>query len=372
MVFLGLTSKFIAHQRPIWCVLEGKTHWPLPETLLSDRINTLYATYDEQNKWQQLPATDRIMPIIPFSAAVTSSDRNLPPLRVVNGVRHWLGTDEFGRDVAAGLVSGTQTALFTALLSLLVAFLLGGTLGGLAGYFGDDRLKVSLSALLVSPATVLVGVFLLFFSRKTQNGTLSSLHIATIIALLSAVAVTLITALKKWKIGQQPRRIPLDMLVMRTAELFESVPVLIILLVAASAMQERTLTKIIILIGVLMWTGTARFLRAELLKVREMDYIRAVQRLGIPEWRVLFKHAIPNAMRPVFLMLALSASGAIQIESALSFLNLGSTDSEVVTWGAMLHSARQNIELWWVWLPPGIMIGMVAAAMFEWNESKFL
>jgi len=71
-------------------------------------------------------------------------------------------------------------------------------------------------------------------------------------------------------------------------------------------------------------------------------------------------------------MLALSASGAIQIESALSFLNLGSTDSEVVTWGAMLHSARQNIELWWVWLPPGIMIGMVAAAMFEWNESKLL
>jgi peptide/nickel transport system permease protein len=371
LVILGLTGKFIAHQRPIWCVLEGKTHWPLFQTLFTNRINPLYFTYDEENKWQQLPASDRVMPLIPFTASATSTNRNLPPLSTVNGLRHWLGTDNEGRDVAAGLITGTQTALLTGFLALLVAFLVGGILGALAGYFGDDRLRISVSALVVSILTVITGIFLLFFSRKTQTGTLTGTNAATVLLLLTAGAALLIAVLKKWNIGQQPRRLPFDTLIMRAAELFESVPALIILLVAVSAMEERTLVKIIVLIGILSWTGTARFLRSELLKVRKMDYIRAVQRLGIPEWRVMFKHAIPNAIRPVFLMLALSASGAIMIEAALSFLNLGSADASVVTWGAMLETARQNIELWWVWLPPGLLIGLVAAAMFEWNESKF-
>lgn len=371
LVTLGLTSKFIAHQRPIWCVIDGQSHWPLIETLFANKINPVYNTYDEQNTWQQMPSADRIMPLIPFSASATSTHSNLPPMQVVNGVRHWLGTDEKGRDVAAGLVSGTQTALFTGFLALLVAFLVGGILGALAGYFGDDRFKVSTGTLVVFIVGGLTFIYLVFFSQKALNGTLSWGNIGLITLLWPTLSAGLMVVLKKWNIGQQRRRIPMDMIIMRMAELFESVPALIILLVAASAMQERTLTKIIFLIGVLLWTGTARFLRSELLKVREMDYIRALQRLGIPEWRILFKHAIPNAIRPVFLMLALSASGAILIESSLSFLNLGSTNPSVVSWGAMLQTSRQNIELWWVWLPPGLLVSLVAAAMFEWNESKF-
>jgi ABC-type dipeptide/oligopeptide/nickel transport system permease subunit len=71
-------------------------------------------------------------------------------------------------------------------------------------------------------------------------------------------------------------------------------------------------------------------------------------------------------------MLTLSASGAIMIESALSFLNLGSNDITIITWGKMLQTARNNIELWWVWLPPGVLIASVSYALFVWNDkSKF-
>jgi peptide/nickel transport system permease protein len=177
---------------------------------------------------------------------------------------------------------------------------------------------------------------------------------------------------QKLNIGSTTTTIPVDNIIMRMAEIFESIPLLVLLLISASFIKDRTLTKIIILIGVFIWTGTARFLRSELLKVRKMDYIAAAQRLGIPAWRILLKHAMPNAIRPVLLMLTLSASGAIMIESALSFLNLGSNDITIITWGKMLQTARNNIELWWVWLPPGVLIASVSYALFVWNDkSKF-
>ena len=361
----------MVNMRPIWCVLDGQTHWPAIEGIFSKKINPRYVELDEQNKWQMLPASERVMPLVPFNASTTSNDHGLPPGSVRNGVRHWLGTDEYGRDVLAGLITGAQTSLFIAVLTLLVALIIGGLMGGLAGYLGDDRLKTTTTGLFCVGTAFFTGIFLLFFSRKSQLTGVEWYWGMAIIMGLSGVTYGLLRLFKKFNIGQKQRTIPVDMLIMRLAELFESVPAIILLLLSVTFIQERTLFKIIVLIGFLFWTGTARFLRAELKKVREMDYIRAVRRLGIPEWRIFWKHALPNAIRPVLLLLALSASSAILVESALSFLNLGSNNTTEVTWGKMLQTARQNIELWWVWVPPGIMIALFSAALFEWNESKF-
>lgn len=373
LVILGLTGQFMANMRPLWCKIDQKTYWPVFESQFSKQLNIQFIEFDEQNKWQSLPASDRIMPLVPFTAALRSPHKNLPPLTPVNGIQHWLGTDENGRDVLACLITGAQTCLFTAVLVLLVSLLVGGLLGGIAGYFGNDQLTLRWSKVILGVLSILIALFFLLLSRKGQSETgLTWLQIIGVVSIAAMSAYILEKIAQKLNIGSTTTTIPVDNIIMRMAEIFESIPLLVLLLISASFIKDRTLTKIIILIGVFIWTGTARFLRSELLKVRKMDYIAAAQRLGIPAWRILLKHAMPNAIRPVLLMLTLSASGAIMIESALSFLNLGSNDITIITWGKMLQTARNNIELWWVWLPPGVLIASVSYALFVWNDkSKF-
>jgi peptide/nickel transport system permease protein len=372
-VILGFTGQFMANMRPLWCKIDQKTYWPVFESLFSKQLNTEFIAFDEQNKWQSLPSSDRIMPLVPFTAAIRSPQKGLPPLTSVHGIRHWLGTDENGRDVLACLITGAKTCLLTAVLVLLVSLIVGGILGGVAGYFGNDQLTLRWSTVLLGLLSILIAVFFLFLSRKGQSEAgLTWVQIIGITSIITMCAYLLEQLAQKFHIGDKTTTIPVDTIVMRMAEIFESIPLLVLLLISASLIKDRTLTKVIILIGVFIWTGTARFLRSELLKVRKMDYIAAAQRLGIPTWRVLLQHAMPNAIRPVLLMLTLSASSAILIESALSFLNLGSTDITVITWGKMLQTARNDIELWWVWLPPGVLIAVVCYALFVWNDrSKF-
>jgi peptide/nickel transport system permease protein len=373
LVILGLTGQFMANMRPLWCKIDQKTHWPVFESLLSKQLNVQFIAFDEQNKWQSLPSSDRIMPLVPFTAALSSPHKGLAPLTPVNGVRHWLGTDERGRDVLACLITGAQTCLFTATLVLLVSLLVGGLLGGIAGYFGNDQLTLRWSKIVLGILSVLFAFFFLFLSREGQSEAgLTWFQIIEVVSILAISAYALEKIAQKFQIGIKTTAIPVDTIIMRMAETFESIPIMVLLLISASFIKDRTLTKVIILIGVFIWTGTARFLRSELLKVRKMDYIIAAQRLGIPAWRVLLKHAMPNAIRPVLLMLTLSASSAILIESSLSFLNLGSNDITIITWGKMLQTARNNIELWWVWLPPGVLIALVSYGLFVWNDkSKF-
>jgi peptide/nickel transport system permease protein len=109
-------------------------------------------------------------------------------------------------------------------------------------------------------------------------------------------------------------------------------------------------------------------LRAELLKIRKADYIQAVRDFGFPVWQILWRHALPNAVRPVAVAFALGASGAVLLEAALSFLNIGTRQVDQITWGAMLHTARDHIQLYWVWLPPGLMVSLLVGALFEWSE----
>jgi peptide/nickel transport system permease protein len=109
-----------------------------------------------------------------------------------------------------------------------------------------------------------------------------------------------------------------------------------------------------VIIGLTSWPGVARFTRAELLKVRNMDYVTAAEALGFSSTRTIFRHILPNAIAPVLVISAFGIASAILTESALSFLGFGSAST--VSWGSILSVARGATYAWWMAVFPGTAI----------------
>lgn len=364
-VLSGVFGYQMANEQPLWCRIDGQSYWPA----ISAYAHPALVPYRTQQNWATLPASDKVMPPIPFSGAISTQDKKFKPLQRGAAGRHWLGTDAQGRDVLAGLLHGARVALLSALLALGGAMVPGITLGAIAGFWGDTGITLKRGVVISLTAGGAVLFFLLFFSAKNiflTDGwsSIQALGITGVVLLLSVGAGLLIS---RWPWWSQSGAVRADMYIMRAAELFESVPLLVVLLAAISLLPGITLNGMMLLIGVFLWPGVARLLRAELLKVRQKSYIQAVRDLGYPEWRVFFRHALPNALPPLLVALSAAAAGAVLVESSLSFLGLGRHEVNALSWGNMLQTARENISLWWVWLPPGIVIGLLAAALYEWS-----
>jgi peptide/nickel transport system permease protein len=148
--------------------------------------------------------------------------------------------------------------------------------------------------------------------------------------------------------------IPIDTFVSRGIELLNSVPRLI-LIITITSVVARSIWIVMIIIGITGWTRIARFTRAELLRIRSLEYVQAAQSLGFSSIRTIFKHALPNSLAPVFVSIAFGIASAILIEASLSFLGIGVPD-DIVTWGALLNLGRQNLEAWWLIIYPGMAI----------------
>ena len=153
-----------------------------------------------------------------------------------------------------------------------------------------------------------------------------------------------------------------DMLIMRLVEVFLCVPALFLLLmiVAVTPVEYRTIFLIMAVIGLISWTGTTRLVRGEFLAERNKEYVAAAQMLGLSRTRIIFRHVLPNALSPVIVTATFGVAGAILTESGLSFLGLG--DVNVPSWGALLNEGRQNAR-WHLILPPSIAIFITVTAL---------
>jgi peptide/nickel transport system permease protein len=155
---------------------------------------------------------------------------------------------------------------------------------------------------------------------------------------------------------------------MRIAEVVETVPKLIFLLVVSQLLEDPSTSTLAILIGIFSWPGTARLLRGELIKIRNAPYVEAAQQLGLSDWVVFTRHALPAALRPIALIFALGAGQAVLLDAALTFLNLGGNSMGRVSWGVLLQSARYSIGLVWVWLSPGLVLVLLSSVLYYWSE----
>src|SRR5690606_17884432 len=148
---------------------------------------------------------------------------------------------------------------------------------------------------------------------------------------------------------------PFDLLVMRLIEIMRSIPTLLLLLAIVAIIRKPSILYIMAIIGLIRWTSIAQFLRAELLKIRQLEYIEAARALGFGYWLIIVNHALPYAITPVLITISFGVASSVLLEAFMSFLGIG-VAAEEVTWGALLNNARQNFSAWWLAVFPGMAI----------------
>lgn len=209
---------------------------------------------------------------------------------------HLLGTDEKGMDVFVRLMYGGRISLTIGFIVVILETIIGILLGGLAGYFG--------------------GV--------------------------------------------------VDQIIMRIVDVFNCIPTLPILLISSAVLDSLSeyidpanrIYFLMLIITLFGWSGCARMVRGQILSLREQEFITATEVMGLPTWRKIFKHLIPNVLPQLIVNMTLGLGSVILYESTLSYLGLG-VQIPYAAWGTMI-SASKNPEIlnYYVnlWLPAGFLI----------------
>lgn len=144
-----------------------------------------------------------------------------------------------------------------------------------------------------------------------------------------------------------------DAVFMRWVDIMQSLPSLVVLLALIAVLGPR-LATIIVVFAFTWWGGYARVVRGEVLSVKEKEFAEAARALGMSEWRIMFRHILPNVIASAMALAALSLGSVIIAESALSYLGIS---ADVISWGRMLAAGREYVvTAWWLALLPGLAI----------------
>jgi len=207
--------------------------------------------------------------------------------------RHWLGTDDRGRDVLARLLYGFRLSVLFAFALTAIGTAIGVLLGALQGYFG--------------------GRF--------------------------------------------------DLAMQRVIEIWSSMPELYLLIIFASVFQP-SVALLLVLLALFGWMGLADYVRAEFLRGRNLDYVRAARALGVSNGAIMWRHLLPNGLTPVLTFLPFRLSGAILALTSLDFLGLG-VPPQTPSLGELLAQGKDSIEAWWLSLGAfGVLVGTLTLLIF--------
>lgn len=146
-----------------------------------------------------------------------------------------------------------------------------------------------------------------------------------------------------------------DIFIMRLVDVMLSIPSFFLIL-AVIAFLTPSIINIMIVIGLTSWMGVTRLVRAEFLSLCEREYVLASRTLGARDYRLIFKHLLPNSLTPIIVSAVLGVAGAVLMESGLSFLGLG-VQAPQASWGNILTDGKEYIQFaWWLSLFPGLAI----------------
>ncbi len=218
-------------------------------------------------------------------------------LAELSGYYHVFGTDKVGQDVLYQSLKSIRTGLMIGTLTTLVMLPLALTFGILAGFFRgwvDDVIQYLYTTLSSIPGVLLIAASILMMQVYMAN------H----------------------------------------EEQFASLAV----------RADMRLLFLCLILGITSWTGLCRLLRAETLKLREMEYVQAATAMGVKRGTILVRHILPNLFHIVLISVVLDFSGLVLAEAVLSYVNIG-VDPTTNSWGNMINSARLEMArepvVWW-------------------------
>jgi peptide/nickel transport system permease protein len=385
LVIIALLAPVLANEKPLYMKYGGQTYWPAftsakNYSLTNPKTGQTTSLELELADWKRMEFESVVWAPIAWSPGRTD-EANMryvgpgDPQRFIDAkgdtlfmpgrFKHYLGTNSLGEDVAAGLIHGARVSLTIGLLSMSIAAMLGLLLGSLAGYFGNERLRTTRARLWLTVFSIFPAWFYAFSVRSfalrdALNNSGSSFLGQLLLSLLVFAAVIMaFNYLGKWIsrgafLGKIVN-VPVDAYISRFIEILNSTPTLILIISISALAKEPSIIYVLVIIGLTSWTGIARFTRAEFLKIRSMDYIKAAEAMGFKEGRIMLRHALINGMAPSLVSIAFGIASAIITESSLSFLGIG-IPPDIVTWGKMLSQGQAHYQSWWLVLFPGIAI----------------
>lgn len=353
---IGFLHNFIANDKPLLAKYEGSICAPIISELTASMGWSKNRNYD-QNLYEW-----KIMPLIPYASDQLNSkvNVNIGPFdkQEVSSwrYRHWLGTDSLGRDVAAGLVHGSNIAMKVGLIAVFFSLLLGLYLGLLSGYYGDNGLRINILQYVLGSVIKLGGLYYLIYPIVLHPGFIYYALLSVIVTFLLFLVIRF-----GYKLPGKKIPLPIDLIIIKIIEILNSIPTLFIILAMLSIFAKPSIWNVILIISIIGWPKFARLVRAEILQIKNLEYIQSAKSIGLSDYKIIVLHALPNALTSVISITAFAISGAILLESTLSFLGLG-IPLEQVSWGSMLANARANFNSWWLAVFPGLAIFLVLIA----------
>lgn len=153
-----------------------------------------------------------------------------------------------------------------------------------------------------------------------------------------------------------------DQVLMRLVDVLVSIPALV-LIIAANAIFKPSITNVIIIIGVFSWMEVARLVRAQVLSLKEQDFVVSAHAAGASRLRILFRQLLPNCVPTVLVAASVSLGQAVMAESALSFLGMGVQPPDV-SWGSLLRQAQGHMHnAVWLAVVPGVLIALTIMSL---------
>ncbi len=188
-------------------------------------------------------------------------------------------------------------------------------------------------------------------------------RVTMMVAILAVSISTLIGAFVGLVSGYFGKLI--DAVFMRIVDIVISFPVLF-LLISISTIMDPSIWIVIFAIGFVSWTSTARLVRGEVLRVKELDYVVASNACGSSSFKIILKHILPNILAPIMVQITIGTAQAILMEASLSFLGVG-VQQPTPSWGNMLMDAQKLLvlrDMPWIWIPPGVVNLLLVLAIY--------
>lgn len=299
MFVTSLFAELIANDKPLVVKYKNSFYFPIVKTYTdkdfggdfptpADYTDTLIQENINNNGYM-------INTIIPYS--YTTVDYNLnQPTPSAPSQKHWLGTDDEGRDILARIIYGIRLSIIFGFLLTILSSIIGITIGAIQGYFG----------------------------KKT------------------------------------------DLTVQRFIEIWESLPQLFILIIVASIFAPSFWTLLFIML-LFSWTSLVGVVRAEFLRVKNFEFVKAAKVLGVSEKNIMFKHILPNALVATITFIPFIFAESIVALSALDFLGLG-LDYTYPSLGDLVRQGKDNIQAPWIGISIFIVLSTILTLLIFIGE----